>query len=702
MIERLRAAPAAMVLPFGIFALFVLFVLPIPPLLLDIFFVLNMAIAFAVLMVALNARKPLDFSSFPSVLLFATLLRLALNVASTRIVLVKGHEGGNAAGDIIASFSQFLVGGNFAVGLFVFSILLIINMIVITKGAGRVSEVSARFVLDALPGKQMAIDADIAAGLISADDARERRREVTVEADFYGSMDGASKFVKGDAIAALLILGVNIIAGFALGMISHGLSAAEAGELYVTLAVGDALVAQVPALLLSIAAAAIVTRVSDTRDLSGQIGGQFSDPRGWLPVALILAAIGVVPAMPQMIFMPAAAIAGAIWWALRNRAAHPVVVEEIPEEIPPDRIDIADVSDQTLVTIELGYGLVHLVDEAKGAPLLTRITGIRKQLSRDLGFVLPQFRIRDSLDAGANEYRLTMGGLVVVQGTAKLGKLLAIDTGEVRSGHGVTGEATRDPSFDCPALWIDPGARDHAVSEGFLTVDPSTVIATHANQELLAQSHQLLGPEEVRALIDDLKDRAPALIEAIHPDPLSLAALTRIFRALIADGIAISHPQPLLTSLALALQTTQDFDTLIDMVRADLGARLIARICEPGERLPVVTLDATLEGAILGGIIDPTSGQPLIEPDCGSMIAARVSNHIEQTKGPVALIVQPPARRALAGLLRQRANRCLVLSINELPATQSVEVIGVIGAEESQQLPPPMAKGAPMQEVNAA
>lgn len=693
MMERLQAAPAAMALPVGILALLVLMVLPIPPLLLDIFFVLNIAIAVAVLMVALNARTPLDFSSFPSVLLFATLLRLALNVASTRIVLVNGHEGGNAAGEIIESFGEFLVAGNFAVGLFVFCILLIINMIVITKGAGRVSEVSARFVLDALPGKQMAIDADIAAGLISAEDARTRRREVTVEADFYGSMDGASKFVKGDAVAALLILGVNIIAGFALGMISHGLTAAQAGELYITLAVGDALVAQVPALLLSIAAAVIVTRVSDTRDLSGQIGGQFADPRGWLPVALILLAIGLVPAMPQLVFLPAAGIAGAIWWGLRTRAARPTP-EEPKEEAPPaDRIDVTEVADQTLVTIELGYGLVHLVDTAKGAPLLTRITGIRKQMSRDLGFVLPQFRIRDSLDAGPNDYRVLLGGLAIAQGSAKPSKLLAIDTGEVRSDHGVTGEATRDPSFDCPALWIDPALRDHAVAEGFLTVDPSTVIATHANQELLEYSSQLLGPEEVRAMIDDLKDRAPALIEAVHPDPLSLAALTRIFRALIADGISLAHPQPLMTSLALALQKTQDFDTLIDAVRADLGARLVARICAPGERLKVVTLDAALEGAILGGMIDPSTGQPLIEPDCGAMIIARINASVEEVGGPVALIVQPPARRALAGLLRQRARSCQVLSINELPATQPVEVVSVIGAEEREPagLPAPDA-----------
>ena len=699
--ERLRTVPAAAALPVGIFGLFVLLVLPIPPLLLDMFFVLNIAIAVAVLMVALNARAPLDFSSFPTVLLFATLLRLALNVASTRIVLVNGHNGGAAAGEIIESFGQFLVAGNFAVGLFVFIILLIINMIVITKGAGRVSEVSARFVLDALPGKQMAIDADIAAGLITADEARERRREVTIEADFYGSMDGASKFVKGDAIAALLILGVNIIAGFALGMITHGLSAAEAGELYITLAVGDALVAQVPALLLSIAAAAIVTRVADKRDLSGQIGGQFSDPRGWLPVAGILGAIGTVPAMPQLIFLPAAAIAGGLWWHLRKKAAVPEVVEE-PEEAPnPDKIDIAEVSDQTLVTIELGYGLVHLVDANKEAPLLARITGIRKQLSRELGFVLPQFRIRDSLDAGANDYVVLLGGLAIARGQVRPGKLLAIDTGEVRSAPpyaelGIQGQLTRDPSFDCPALWIDPSARDMAVAEGFLCVDASTVIATHANQELLTQSHQLLGPSEVSAIVEDLKARAPALIEAVHPDPLSLAALTRVLRALIADGIGLAHPQPLFTSLALALQSTDGFDALIDAVRADLGARLVSRIAMPGERLKVVTLEANLEGAILGGMIDPCTGQPMIEPDLSALIVERVNAAIDEAKGPVALIVQPPARRALAGLLKQRCQRALVLSITELPPTQPVEVVSVIGGQPAPATPPTTGLPAPV------
>jgi flagellar biosynthesis protein FlhA len=677
---RLGQVPASLALPVGIFALLALMVLPVPALLLDIFFVLNIAISIAVLMVALNARRPLDFSSFPSVLLFATLLRLALNVASTRVVLVHGHEGGAAAGHVIESFAAFLVGGNFVVGLFVFAILMIINMIVITKGAGRVSEVSARFVLDALPGKQMAIDADIAAGLVTADEARERRREVTVEADFYGSMDGASKFVKGDAMAALLILGVNIVAGFAIGMISHGLTATEAGEAYVTLAVGDALVAQVPALLLSIAAAAIVTRVADSRDLAGQIGGQFADPRGWLPVALILGAVGLVPAMPQAFFLPGAAIAAAIWWHLKRRASAPRPVIETPEEVAPDHIALADVADSTLVTIELGYGLVGLVDTAQGAPLVTRITGIRKQLSRDLGFVLPQFRIRDSLDLAAQDYAVLMGGVSIARGTVRPGKLLAIDAGDVRPGHGLTGEPTRDPSFDCPALWIAPAARDHAVAEGFLVVDPATVIATHANQALLAEAHQLLGPDEVREWVEGLKARAPALVEAVHPDPLPLAALTRTLRALMADGIGLSHPQPLFTALALALQKTSDFDAVIDAVRADLAGRLVARIAGPDEPLKVVTLDAGLEAAILGGMVDPATGQPLIEPDCGAMILREINAIADAEGGALALIVQPPARRALAALLKLRAPRCLVLSIAELPASQPIAVVGTIGA----------------------
>lgn len=687
MMKRSAFSPATLALPAGILALIAMMVLPIPTIMLDAFFVFNIALSVGVLMAALNAVRPLDFSSFPTVLLFATLLRLSLNVASTRIVLVNGHNGGAAAGQVIESFGAFLIGGNFAVGLFVFVILLIINMVVITKGAGRVSEVSARFTLDALPGKQMAIDADIAAGMMTAEEAKIRRVEVATEADFYGAMDGASKFVKGDAIAALLILAVNVFAGFAIGMISHGLSAADAAQFYITLAVGDALVAQVPALLLSIAAAAIVTRVSDQSDLVGQIGRQFSSPGSWLPVALVLGAIGLIPAMPQMVFLPAAALAFWLYRTLSKRLERLEVVEAPAAVDEPQKISIADVSDQTLVTLEVGYGLVHLVDEAKGSPLVNRITGVRKQLSQQFGFVVPQFRIRDSLELPANVYRILLGGVELARAEARPDAILAIDTGEASSAHSLTGEPTRDPSFNCPALWISKGERDHAIAEGFLTVEADTVIATQLNQLLQQRSDQLLGPEEVRSLIDAVREKAPGLVEAVHPDPLSLAAITRFLRALLADGIALAHPLPILSSLALGLQKTKDFDVLLDHVRADLGSFLVGQIVSPRDPLGVLTLDASLEGAILGGMKDPVTGQPVIEPDCARMIGDRVSALLSQQAGDrsLALIVQPPARRALANLLRQRAPHCMVLSIAELPVSQPVEVVAVIGAEAPQQ-----------------
>ncbi|MEO5586145.1 MAG: flagellar biosynthesis protein FlhA [Novosphingobium sp.] len=682
--------PATLALPIGILTLICLMIVPTPAVLLDVFFVLNIALSVAILMAAMNATKPLDFSSFPSVLLFATLLRLSLNVASTRVVLVHGHEGGSAAGHVIEAFGAFLIGGNFIVGLFVFMILMIINLIVVTKGAGRVSEVSARFTLDALPGKQMAIDSDLAAGLMTAEEAKARRREVATEADFYGSMDGASKFVKGDAIAALLILGVNIIAGFCLGMISHGLSAGDAASRYITLAIGDALVAQVPSLLLSIAAAVIVTRVSDTRDLAGQIGGQFSDPGTWLPVAFILFAIGCIPAMPQTIFLPAAALATWLWYTLKQRADRPVPVIEAPAAIvDPARIALEDVSDHTLVTIEVGYGLVQLVDERRGAPLVGRLTGVRKQLSQSFGFVVPQFRVRDALEVPPNDYRIMLGGVPLGAGSVRPEKILAIDAGEARDGHGLIGEETRDPSFGCPALWIDPAARDHAIADGFLTVDASTVIATHLNQVLSEQPQTLLGPDEVRDLIDGVKERAAGLVETIYPAPLGLAAITRLLRALLEDGVPIGHPLPILSSLSQAVQTTLDHDRLVDMLRADLGALIVGRICPPSERLPVLTLDASLENMIVQGLHDPSTGQPVIEPD----LAHNIGEHIAQLTAergpgaaPLALIVQPRARRALAALLKLRAPSCTVLSIAELPPAQPIEVLSVIGGTP---LPPP-------------
>lgn len=676
--------PGAIALPAGIMTLIVLMIVPVPAFVLDISFVMNIALSVAVLMAAMNAQKPLDFSAFPSVLLFATLLRLALNVASTRVVLVHGHEGGAAAGKVIEAFGEFLIGGNFAVGIFVFLILVIINMVVVTKGAGRVSEVSARFTLDALPGKQMAIDADLAAGLVTADEAKARRREVSTEADFYGSMDGSSKFVKGDAIAALLILGVNIIAGFCLGMISHGLSAGEAAQAYITLAIGDALVAQVPSLLLSIAAAAIVTRVADTRDLAGQIGGQFSAPGTWLPVAVVLGAIGCIPAMPQTIFLPASGLAFWLWHALRKHRDKPEPVSAIvPDVVDPSRIVLEDVSDHTLVTIELGYGLVQLVDDRHGSPLVTRVTGVRKQLSQAFGFIVPQFRVRDALDMPAHEYRIVLGGVTLGGCLIRPDKVLAIDVGEARPGHTLKGEPTVDPSFGCPALWIDGALRDHAIAEGFLTVDAGTVIATHLNQLLGERPHDLLGPDEVKALVDALKQDSAGLVETITPQPLSLAALTRVLRALLEDHIPIAHPLPIFYSLSRAVQQTVDHDRLVELVRADLGALIVGRICPPDERLPVLTLDVGLETAIIQGMQDPVTGQPVIEPDLARMIGERVAE-LSAARGPqaipLALVVQPRARRALSNLLRLRAPTCLVLSIAELPPTQPIEVIDVIGA----------------------
>ena len=680
----------SLALPLGILAIIALMVVPIPAGMLDVFFVLNIALSVAVLMAAMNAEKPLDFSSFPSVLLFATLLRLALNVASTRVVLMNGHEGEAAAGKVIEAFGAFLIGGNFAVGLFVFMILMIINLMVVTKGAGRVSEVSARFTLDALPGKQMAIDSDLAAGLMTAEEAKARRREVATEADFYGSMDGASKFVKGDAVAALLILFVNIVGGLILGVVSHGLSFSEAGALYVTLSVGDALVASVPALLLSIAAAVIVTRVSDNRDLTGQIGGQLSNPRIWLPVGCILGAMGLVPAMPQSIFLPAAVGAFALWRALSKRAQAAAIFVPEPEAKPdPAKISIEEISEQSLVTVELGYGLVHLADERKGAPLVTRLTGLRRQLCQAFGFVVPRFRIRDSFDLPPDRYRVLLGGAPLGSAQIRTDRVLAIDTGDATGGDALRGEATVDPSFGCPALWIEPSARDLAVAEGYLVVDAESVIATHVNQLLAARPQELLGPDQVRELLDTVRDRNAQLIDTITPQPLSLAAITRVMRSLLADGISLAHPLPVLASLSQAAQQTTDHDRLIDMIRSDIGAMIVGQVCGPDERLPVITLAAELEEMVVGGMQDPTTGQVIIEPDLarslGERIAAIVAGRIPG-EGPPALVVQPRARRPMSALLKLRAPGCLVISINELPVAQPIEVIAVIGGESEQAL----------------
>ena len=685
----LRLATArASALPLAILLLVVVMVVPIPKQLLDIFFVANIAISLAVLMVALNAQKPLDFSAFPTVLLFATLFRLGLNVASTRIVLVHGHEGEAAAGHVIEAFGTFLIGGDYVVGIFVFAILMIINLIVVTKGAGRVSEVSARFTLDALPGKQMAIDADLNAGLITPDEAKARRVEVSTEADFYGSMDGSSKFVKGDAIAAVLILAANIVGGLILGPVSHGLSIADAAHNYVLLAIGDALVAQLPSLMLSIAAAAIVTRVNSDKDLAGQIGGQFGASKTWIPVAAILTLLGLFPGMPHLLILSAASIAGFAAWKLRQIEKRPLVStpQAAAEPVDPAKIGWDEVTDGMQVNLDIGYGLVPLVDERKGAPLMGRITGVRRQLSKDLGFVVPQCRVRDDINLAPFTYRILVGGVVVGEDQVSPDDMLALDTGQ---GYGpLDGKPAKDPTFGLDATWIATGDADAATGAGYLVVDAGTVMATHLNHLLGASAAELLGPDEVQSLLDGLKDRAANLVAALTPQPLPLTTLTQVLKGLLAENIPLKEFRRIAQAISVAAQKSQDAEEIIEMIRPDLGALIIQQLCGVREPLRVMTLEGQLEGLLGQAMRSDTSRLHVIEPDLGRRIVEALQQAaqplIDEAK-PFALVVQPAIRIAIRKLVRTCLPDTPVLSFFEVPEEKPVEVVAVIGAPNQHQ-----------------
>lgn len=674
-------------LPLAILLLVLVMVVPIPAFLLDIFFVANIAISLAVLMVALNAQKPLDFSAFPTVLLFTTLFRLGLNVASTRVVLVHGHEGEAAAGHVIEAFGTFLIGGDYVVGIFVFAILMIINLIVVTKGAGRVSEVSARFTLDALPGKQMAIDADLNAGLITPDEAKKRRVEVSTEADFYGSMDGSSKFVKGDAIAAILILAANVLGGLILGPVSHGLSLADAARTYTLLAIGDALVAQLPSLMLSIAAASIVTRVSSDKDLAGQIGSQFGSARTWTPVAGILGLLGILPGMPHLVLLPAAGIAGFAAWKLRQIARRPAIVEEAPAAAPadPSRIGWDEVTEQMQVNLDIGYGLVPLVDERRGAPLMARITGVRRQLSKDLGFVVPQCRVRDDIALAPYTYRLVIGGVVVGEDQVSPDEMLALDTGTAVGT--LAGKAAKDPTFGLDAIWIAPGDADAATGQGYLVVDAGTVMATHLNHVLGAHAADLLGADEVQALLDGLKERSPQLVAALTPQPLPLTTLTTVLRGLLAEGVPLKEFRRIAAAIAAAAQQTLDGEEIIELIRPALGALIIQKLCGMREPLRVMTLEGGLE-ALLGQAVraDP-SRRHVVEPELGRRIVESIQQAAQPLIGeakPFALVVQPAIRLAIRKLVRTVLPDTPVMSFFEVPEDKAVEVVAVIGANPHQ------------------
>ncbi len=677
------------VLPFATLLLVMLMVVPMPAMMLDIGFVTNIMISLAVLMVALNVARPLDFSSFPTVLLFATLFRLALNVASTRVVLVDGHEGSHAAGYVIEAFGNFLIGGDYAVGLFVFMILMIINLVVITKGAGRVSEVSARFTLDAMPGKQMAIDADLNAGLLTPEEAKNRRQEVATEADFYGSMDGASKFVKGDAIAGVLILVVNIVGGLILGTLSHGLSMSEAASTYIVLAIGDALVAQVPALLLSIAAASIVTRVSSPLDLSGQITHQFGSAKAWVPVAAILFFLGLLPGMPHFIILVAAAGAAAIAWKLhkaaRVRANTPV---EAPPAPAPSAIGWDEVSDDAALGLELGFALVGLVDERKNAPLMARITGIRRQLSRELGFVVPMVRVRDDLALAPNTYRITVAGVVVAEDEVWPDDLLALDSGDLIDT--VDGRRVKDPTFGLDAVWIPPAQRAEAVVAGYTVVDPSTVVATHLNQVIQAAAADLFGMDEAQKLVDALKESAPQLAANLTPQPLPLVSLAALCRALLSEGVPLKDFRRIAEAMADAAREESDPVQIVEAVRQRIGALIVQTIVPVKMPLPVVTLDASLESLLAQAVRTGRDAVHPIEPGLGQKIVQAiggVAGPLLQEGRRFCVVTSPIARRALSRLLAPHVPDAPVLSFLEIPDGKAVEVVAVVGGEANNNNP---------------
>lgn len=687
-LANILAMSRGSILPLATLLLVVFLVLPVPALVLDIGFIFNIMISLAVLMVALNVTKPLDFSSFPTVLLFATLLRLGLNVASTRVVLVHGHEGGAAAGHVIEAFGSLLIGGDYVVGIFVFAILMIINLVVITKGAGRVSEVSARFTLDAMPGKQMAIDADLNAGLMTPEEAKARRAEVATEADFYGSMDGASKFVKGDAVAGVLILVVNIVGGIILGMASHGLGIAEAASNYTMLAIGDALVAQVPALLLSIAAASIVTRVNSAQDLPGQISGQFAIAKAWTPVAVILGIMGVLPGMPHLIILPAAAAAGFIAWKLSR--PKPQVVEAVAPAAPenPNAIEWEDVSDGAMLGIDVGFGLVPLVDERRDAPLMRRVTGIRKQISKELGFVIPLVRIKDDMALPANSYRITIGGTIVAEDEIWPDDLLALDSGDI--DNPVDGRPCKDPTFGMDAVWISADKRAEAIVAGYTVVDAATVMATHLNQMVRLNAAQMFGMDETKKLLETLKESSPQLVENLTPQPLSLFTISAVCRELLREGVPLKDFRRICSAMVEAAAEGTTVGQIVEGVRQRIGSIIIQSLVPVNLPLPVVTLDAELETLLAQSLRVAGDAAFPIEPG----LAQRILGAIEQAARPLmleqrnyALVTSPQARKPLADLLRPRFPDTPVLSFRELPDDKPVEVVATVGGQAGYRTP---------------
>jgi flagellar biosynthesis protein FlhA len=674
---RAAAAPALVVL------ILAMMTLPLPPIVLDLLFTFNIALALIVLMTALYTERALDFAAFPTVLLITTLMRLSLNVASTRVVLLNGHSGPDAAGKVIEAFGHFLVGGNFAVGFIVFLILVVINFVVITKGAGRIAEVSARFTLDAMPGKQMAIDADLNAGLIGEAEARRRRAEIAQEADFYGAMDGASKFVRGDAIAGILILAVNIVGGLAIGVLQHGLPVARAAENYVLLAIGDGLVAQVPALVISTAAGLVVSRVGTGQDLGAQLAGQLLRHRkGLYLTAAVLAALGVLPGMPHIAFLLLAAAASglAYWLDLRAQAGveRPGAAAAVAPE-PAGEASWNDVSPVDVLGLEVGFRLIPLVDSTQGGELLGRIKAIRRKFAQEIGFLPPAVHIRDNLELKPNGYRLTLKGVTVGEGEVMTGLYLAINPG--RATAALSGVATRDPAFGLPATWIDAAQREQAIAAGFTVVDAGTVVATHVSQVLQSNAAQLLGRAEVATLLEHLNRDAPKLADELVPKLLPLGTVQRVLQNLLAEGVHLRDLRTIVESLIDAAGRTQDAGELTAAVRQALGGAIVQQLFGGAPELPVIVLEPELE-KLLGQAVG--SGDALgLEPGIVETLlgeAAAAVRRQEALGHPAVLLAPDRLRRPLARLLRRALPQLRVLAHAEVPETRSVRVTSIVGA----------------------
>ncbi|WP_424485409.1 flagellar biosynthesis protein FlhA [Pseudomonas sp.] len=669
--------------------------LPIPPFLLDVLFTFSIALSIVVLLVAIYALRPLDFAVFPTILLAATLLRLALNVASTRVVLLHGQDGHDAAGKVIQAFGEVVIGGNYVVGIVVFAILMIINFVVVTKGAGRISEVSARFTLDAMPGKQMAIDADLNAGLIDQPEAKRRRSEVSQEADFYGSMDGASKFVRGDAVAGLLILFINLIGGMAIGILQHDLGFADAGRIYTLLTIGDGLVAQIPSLLLSTAAAIMVTRVSSSEDMGAQVNRQmFASPRALAVTAAIMIAMGLVPGMPHFSFISLGLVAaGAAYWiANKRRAVKEDEIKEVQRQqelLPAQKAQEVkelgwdDVTPVDMVGLEVGYRLIPLVDRNQGGQLLARIKGVRKKLSQEMGFLMPSVHIRDNLDLQPNAYRLTLMGVSVAEAEVYPDRELAINPGQVFGP--LNGIAAKDPAFGLEAVWIDPSQRDQAQSLGYTVVDASTVVATHLNQVLHKHAHELLGHEEVQQLMQLLAKSSPKLAEELVPGMISLSTLLKVLQTLLQEQVPVRDIRTIAEAIANVAVKSQDPAAMVAAVRVALARAIVQSIVGLELELPVITLEPRLEQILLNSIQKAGQGSEegiLLEPGMAEKLQrslVEAAQRQEMLGKPVILLVAGPVRAMLSRFARLAVPSIHVLAYQEIPDNKQVTIVATVG-----------------------